>query len=317
MLEVDMPDTKLIHRARTGLAIFFVVLIVIDAPFFAWIYANQADLDKHWILVNLYCWTPAIASLVARLILREGIGDICFKLKWRACRIPFLIAGLTFPLIFLVSYGLAWWTGLATFTPASLEPVGSVNWFNQLNCHGTYALFNLFPPIHSPVGQFVIGLIINLPILIIINAFTSDIGEEIGWRGYMLTRLVDAKVPLPLLMSGVIWGLWHAPYVLTGLVDPLPNRFLGFILFMAMIIPSGWLVSWLRLRSGSLWPALLGHSISNALVPIFDGSTSASKAAPFGTLWVGENGIIVAATTLIGILIIAWILRKNVKESLA
>jgi len=133
----------------------------------------------------------------------------------------------------------------------------------------------------------------------------------------MLTRLVDAKVPLPLLMSGVIWGLWHAPYVLTGLVDPLPNRFLGFILFMAMIIPSGWLVSWLRLRSGSLWPALLGHSISNALVPIFDGSTSASKAAPFGTLWVGENGILVAATTFIGVLLIAWILRKNVKESLA
>jgi hypothetical protein len=39
-------------------------------------------------------------------------------------------------------------------------------------------------------------------------------GEEIGWRGYMLTRLVDAGIPRPVLASGLIWGLWHVPVVL-------------------------------------------------------------------------------------------------------
>ena len=34
-------------------------------------------------------------------------------------------------------------------------------------------------------------------------------GEEIGWRGYMLTRLIAAGVPNAVLVSGVIWGLWH------------------------------------------------------------------------------------------------------------
>ncbi len=39
-------------------------------------------------------------------------------------------------------------------------------------------------------------------------------GEEIGWHGYMLTRLVDAGVAKPILTSGLIWGLWHVPLIL-------------------------------------------------------------------------------------------------------
>jgi membrane protease YdiL (CAAX protease family) len=41
-------------------------------------------------------------------------------------------------------------------------------------------------------------------------------GEEIGWRGYMLTRLIDARVPAPILTSGIVWALWHLPLVLGG-----------------------------------------------------------------------------------------------------
>ena len=299
------------RRARLGLAIFFVVLIAIDAPFFAWLYAHRADLDKYWLLINLYCWSPAIASLVARLVLREGIGDVSFRLNWHTCRTPLLIAGMVAPVICLLAYGFAWWTGLATFTPSIYESMSSVNWLTQLNCHGQYALVSVSSQMQSPVGQFVVGLLINLPILIVINAVTSDLGEELGWRGYMVTRLVDAKVPLPLLMSGVIWGLWHAPFVLAGLVDPNPNRLNGFLLFMAYIVPTGWLISWLRLRSGSLWPALLAHSSSNAAVAIFAQSTNESKAAPFGALWTGENGLLMVAVNLAAVLIIAAIFGKD------
>ena len=43
-----------------------------------------------------------------------------------------------------------------------------------------------------------------------------DAGEEIGWHGYMLTRLVDAGMAKPILTSGLIWGLWHVPLILGG-----------------------------------------------------------------------------------------------------
>lgn len=80
---------------------------------------------------------------------------------------------------------------------------------------------------------------------------------------------------------------------------------------MAQIVPLGWLISWLRLRSGSLWPALLAHSSANAAVAIFDQSTNESKAAPFGALWTGENGLLMVAVNLAAVLIIAAIFGKD------
>jgi uncharacterized protein len=44
----------------------------------------------------------------------------------------------------------------------------------------------------------------------------SAAGEEIGWRGYMLTRLTEGGIRYPVLASGVIWGLWHVPLIVTG-----------------------------------------------------------------------------------------------------
>ena len=39
-------------------------------------------------------------------------------------------------------------------------------------------------------------------------------GEEMGWRGYMLTRLIDAEFSRPILISGLIWATWHVPIVI-------------------------------------------------------------------------------------------------------
>ena len=38
-----------------------------------------------------------------------------------------------------------------------------------------------------------------------------------GWRGYMLTRLIDAEFSRPILISGLIWATWHVPIVIAGL----------------------------------------------------------------------------------------------------
>ena len=68
---------------------------------------------------------------------------------------------------------------------------------------------------------------INLAVtttIVTVYSIRTAAGEEIGWRGYMLTRLIDAGVPKPVLLSGVIWGLWHVPLILGGvyLAGPPP-----------------------------------------------------------------------------------------------
>src|SRR5436305_814196 len=41
-------------------------------------------------------------------------------------------------------------------------------------------------------------------------------GEQWGWRGYLLPRLLPLGQWPALLLSGAIWGLWHAPVILLG-----------------------------------------------------------------------------------------------------
>ena len=43
---------------------------------------------------------------------------------------------------------------------------------------------------------------------------TTEPAKELGWRGYLLPKLMPLGEKKALLISGLIWGLWHAPQVL-------------------------------------------------------------------------------------------------------
>lgn len=249
-----------VANARKGLAIYFVVLIILTG-LLEWLLLRTGDpIAKHIGLVYLLMWAPAIASFVARLILREGIRDVSFKLQ-RAFGLKALIIGWLYPVpVGVIAYGLAWLTGLATFSMSGMS--------------------------------FVTALAFNLIVGVLYSA-TSTTGEEIGWRGYMLTRLFDAKILRPVLISGVIWGLWHLPLILSGQYASGPNPTLSAVIFMALIVPTTYLVSWLRLQSGSIWPPIIFHASWNSLIQgVFDQSTKETS------IWLGESGILVALVSL-------------------
>ena len=101
-----------------------------------------------------------------------------------------------------------------------------------------------------------------LPLAAVINLVPA-LGEELGWRGWLLPRLMPLG-PLPaLLVSGVVWGVWHAPLVLLGYNYPNAPGWLGVLAMVGMCILVGALLGWLRLRSGSVWPAALAHAAIN------------------------------------------------------
>jgi len=39
-------------------------------------------------------------------------------------------------------------------------------------------------------------------------------GEELGWRGFLLQKLMPLGQPKAILLTGLIWGIWHAPTTL-------------------------------------------------------------------------------------------------------
>ena len=65
------------------------------------------------------------------------------------------------------------------------------------------------------------GLIVAIQIAIsftlgpLINTLFA-LGEELGWRGFLLPSLLPLGQWRAILMSGLIWGVWHAPAILQG-----------------------------------------------------------------------------------------------------
>ncbi|MFF5204807.1 CPBP family intramembrane glutamic endopeptidase [Streptosporangium sp. NPDC000396] len=105
-------------------------------------------------------------------------------------------------------------------------------------------------------SAFLIGPLINS-----IGAF----GEEWGWRGWLLPRLMPLGTWRALLISGVIWGAWHAPLTLRGYNYPELGAWAA-PMFVVFCVAFGSLLGWLRLYSGSVWPAVVGHGALNASV---------------------------------------------------
>ncbi len=114
-----------------------------------------------------------------------------------------------------------------------------------------------------PVGAMVAIQLATLPLGAFVNLVPA-LGEELGWRGWLLPKLLPLGTLPALLITGVVWGLWHAPLVLLGYNYPDAPGWLGLTAMVGMCIPVGAVFGWLRLRSGSVWPAALAHGAFNA-----------------------------------------------------
>lgn len=99
---------------------------------------------------------------------------------------------------------------------------------------------------------------------LVFASLTVSLGEEIGWRGYFLPRLLPLGARRALLLSGFLHGAWHLPViVLTGLYHPAGSRLVVIPLFLVLVTAVGVFLGWLRLQSGSIWPAVIAHSANN------------------------------------------------------
>jgi membrane protease YdiL (CAAX protease family) len=115
----------------------------------------------------------------------------------------------------------------------------------------------------APIALLVAAQFLNVLIGALLNVLPA-LGEEIGWRGWLLPHLLRLGLVPALLLSGLIWGLWHAPLILLGYNYPGAPGWLALLLMVGVCTVTGAVFGWLRLRSESVWPAAIAHGAFNA-----------------------------------------------------
>lgn len=247
------------------------------------------------VLLPAMMVTPAVAALVVTFVMRVPPpgGRARFLGLWPlrpAKRVVWLIVigWLAPPLL----------VGLSVLVAAGL---GFVHLDPTFSAFAAELERTLPPGVPTPpVAVVVFAQMATIPLAALINSLFA-FGEELGWRGWLLPALRPLGTWPSLLLSGAIWGLWHSPVILLG-YNFGRTDVSGVLFMIGGCVAWGVLLGWLRLRSGSVWPAVVAHGALNAagglVLLVAASQPDLALAGPLGV-----SGWIVAAVVVIVLLL--------------
>ena len=107
------------------------------------------------------------------------------------------------------------------------------------------------------------------------------LGEEIGWRGYMIPKLEELfGLKKAIIIGGIIWGIWHFPANYIGHnfgTDYWGEPWSGFLVFSIYTVFIGALLVLVTKKTGSIWPATFLHAVNNSGANILSAYFDRSK----------------------------------------
>jgi membrane protease YdiL (CAAX protease family) len=233
----------------------------------------------------------AVALGVAAMLAPALSAALVTRLGWRAPLRPVLALHLRPNRWFFVAWALPLGTAALSLGLASLLPgvsvTGGMEGFverlaGQLDAAQRAALEAELRDAPLPLPLLVVAQAAFAGLTV--NALAA-LGEEAGWRGYLHAVLEERFWPAALL-TGLVWGLWHAPLVALG-----HNRIVGdtasdLTLTVAWCVLAAPLHTYIRARSGSAVAAAVLHGTFNATagVPLL-------FLRGGDPLWVGPLGL--------------------------
>ncbi len=202
------------------------------------------------LIIAAVMWVPALATwLTIKRVTREGFTVLNFRFgSWK----PYLTSGLLVPICFVLIYGLTW-----------LLDLGQPDWkMEQFLAAVSETAGTTLPP--TPAPSLVLAALFGLTL--IVSPFVNTLfglGEELGWRGYLLPKLMVLGKCKAYLLLGIIWGLWHMPLILIGFTYP-GQPILGLLAFIALTTTLGIYLNELTLRHRSTILAGWVHGVFNS-----------------------------------------------------
>ncbi len=185
-----------------------------------------------------WMWSPGIAAVVTQVLFRDSLRAF----GWRPGPLRYLVLGYVIPLIYGPAiYATVWITGLGGFLGRPLVLLGSV--------------------VPLPVSLAVMCLLGLIP------ACGAALGEEIGWRGLLVPELARLTTfTRTSLLTGIIWAAWHYPAIIFADYHSPAPRLFDLLTITISVFGMSTFTAWLRLKTGSIWPAVLWHGNHNLLI---------------------------------------------------
>jgi uncharacterized protein len=203
-------------------------------------------------------WSVGIAGLIALLVVDGSVRDV----GWRLCPPRFFVIAAAVPLLCdLVLYGVVWASGIGGFRGF----------------------------------EYFLALLAGSPLRLPEHALLAA-GEEIGWRGVLAPNLARASgFAVSALLPGIVWAVWHYPDILFFGYNAGTPPVYALACFSVALVGFGVCLTWLRLASGSVWPAVLFHGVSNTIIGgVFERATESGAATPYLTTEFGIGSAVAA-----------------------
>ncbi len=193
--------------------------------------------DQYLLLLNISSYGPTLAALVVTFATQgfSGLKSLLKRaLQWRISWLVYPAVFFLFPLISFLGY--------------QVLGIGAVEGEN---------IFELFLTlvILAPVNAFVGSILLDI----------GPLGEELGWRGFLLPRLLEKYGDLKAsVILGVIWGFWHLPLFLFSEWRGDVSVVLAIMLYPVSTIAIAYAMTrFHRASQGSVLIAILYHGIVN------------------------------------------------------
>lgn len=231
-------------------------------------YVRIAGGEKAAGMTAILMFCPTISALIVRTVYYRGEKILGIN----RCRLQYAAAAVIIPFLYLgLSYGIYW-----------LLSKGSLS--GQLYSNS-----------------------IGILLLLIPSSLITAAGEEIGWRGFLLPKMTETwNLKIAIFFSGLIWAVWHYPLIIAGLYQAGTPLWYQLPVFTIEIFAITAILAVLRLRSKSVWPAIILHASHNYFDQVIFAPLTNNHLSHY---YVGETGII----TAILLCLIAFSLLKKMK----
>lgn len=213
----------------------------------------------------IWMWSPGLAAILTQLLFKGNLRVF----GWRIGPLKYLILAALIPLGYSAAiYGIVWSTGLAGFQD----------------------------PSPNLIVAFVPGLFF---------ACIAALGEEIGWRGFLVPYLIKITTfTRTVLITWIMWALWHYPAIIWADYHSNAPRWFDLASLTLTILGLSAMTAWMRLKSGSIWPPVIWHGMHNLLVQgVFLSMTIETE---IGEYLVDDFGLGVMITGSLLALIFFW-----------